>query len=87
MSITECLLPHVTQSNCPFTTAVDKLVALDWVEDGSGDDFGQLLHVGWLDVDNVLVGGVSQEEELNAILAWLRSIHLFIIQCLQMVNH
>ncbi len=54
MSVTQGLLSHVTQSDGPFATAVDKLVAVYRMEDRSRDHLSKFLHVGWLDVHNVL---------------------------------
>ena len=51
--IAQCALPHVCQLDCALGTCVREPVATDWVELGSGYDFGQLFHVCWLDVDNV----------------------------------
>ncbi len=52
--IAECLLSHVAESDGAFAAAVHKLVAVEGVEDGGCDHLRQLLHVGGLDVHNVL---------------------------------
>lgn len=53
MSVTECLLSHVTQSDGTLAAAVHKLVAVYRVKDRRCNDLRQLLHVGRLDVNNV----------------------------------
>ena len=49
----EQYLSHVTESDCSFAGTVDKEIALLGMELGGGDDLGQLLHVGGLDVHDV----------------------------------
>jgi hypothetical protein len=53
VSVTESRCPHVTQSDCTFTTTVHKQVALHRVELGCCYHFSQFLHVRWLDVDDI----------------------------------
>lgn len=55
--------PHVAQADGPLAAAVDKRVAVLWVELGRCDHFGQFLHIGWLDVNNVWRSG---GKDLNA---------------------
>ena len=46
-------LSHVTQSNGSLTGAVHEQVAFLRVELRGCDHLGELLHVGWLDVNDV----------------------------------
>lgn len=45
--------PHVAQADGAFAAAVDERVALVRVELCRRDDLRELLHVGWLDVNNI----------------------------------
>lgn len=53
MFITKSPFPHVTQPDASLTAAVDKHVTFLGVKLCSRDDFCQLLHVGWFDVNNI----------------------------------
>ena len=53
MLVTQRILTHVGQLYCPFRACIHKPVTTLGMEFGGGDDFGQLLHVGWLDVNDV----------------------------------
>lgn len=53
MSVTESALPHVGKLDGPLRARVHKPIAAQRVELSSSDNLSQLLHVGWLDVDNV----------------------------------
>lgn len=53
MLITQSRFSHVAQLDGSFAAAVHKQVAVNRVEFGSSNNFGQLLHIDWLDVDNV----------------------------------
>jgi len=49
--IAECGLSHVTQLDCPFAGGICKDVAVLGMKFGSSDNFCQLFHIGWLDID------------------------------------
>lgn len=51
--VTQGRRPHVTQPDCPFAAAVHEGVAVMGVELGRCDHLCELLHVGWLDVDDI----------------------------------
>lgn len=53
MLIAQSTLSHVRQLDSAFRACIHEPVTADGVEFGSGDDFCELLHVGWFDVDNV----------------------------------
>lgn len=53
VAVAEGGISHVAQLHCSFRGGVAEEVALGGVELGSGDDFCELFHVGWLDVQNV----------------------------------
>lgn len=53
MAVTEGGGAHVAQPDGAFAAAVDKSVAVVWVELSGSDHLCQLLHVGWLDVHDV----------------------------------
>lgn len=53
MAITECTFSHICELDGPFRAGVHKPVAALWVEFGSCDDLGQLLHIGGLYVDDI----------------------------------
>jgi hypothetical protein len=65
MLVTERRVTHVGQFDVAFRAGVHKQVAVRWVELGCSYDFGELLHVDWLDVHNVYIaggmGGETQE--------------------------
>lgn len=73
--ITQSLLPHVTQSYRSFTTAVNELVALNRVKDCGSDHFCKFLHVGWLDINNVLLGG--RKKSVKVKLTFLKMEFFF----------
>lgn len=52
---------HVAQSNRSFTTRIHEQVAVARMKLGGRDDLRQLLHVRWLDVDDVerLIGDLQ----------------------------
>ena len=64
MIITECSLSHIAQTYCSFAGWVNEVVAFFRVELTGSDDFGQLLHVGRFDVDNIkrLIGNLHMPE-------------------------
>ena len=53
MSITQRRVPHVGKFDIALRARVHEKVAMDGVELGGSDDFGQLLHVHGFDVDDV----------------------------------
>ena len=53
MLIAESTLSHVRKLNGSLGTGIHEPVAHDGMKLGRGDDFGQLLHVRRLDVDNI----------------------------------
>lgn len=53
MLVTQRSSPHICELDGTLRTGVHEVVAVYWVELGSRDDLGQLLHVDRLDVDDV----------------------------------
>ena len=53
MLIAQSRVPHVRKLDVALRAAVHEQIAVYWVELGSGDDLGQLLHVDGLDVHDV----------------------------------
>jgi hypothetical protein len=51
--VAQCRDPHVLELDEALAIAVGKKVALLRVELGRGDDLGELLHVGGLDVEDI----------------------------------
>lgn len=51
--VTQCWCPHVTQADGALAAAVDKSVTLVGVELRCCYHLGQLLHIGWLNVNNI----------------------------------
>lgn len=51
--ITERRVTHVAQLDVTLRARVHEKVAMNGVELGRGDDFGQFLHIHGLDVDDV----------------------------------
>lgn len=64
MSITERSLSHVAQSNGSLAGRVNEKVTLLWVEFASRDHFGELLHVGRFDINNIegLIGDLHMPQ-------------------------
>lgn len=57
VSVTQRRFPHVTEAQGAFAATVDKQVAVVGVELGRCDHLRQVLHVGRLDVHDVLERG------------------------------
>jgi hypothetical protein len=53
MLIAERTFSHVCKLDCAFRACIHEPVAALRVEFGGRDDLCQLLHIGWLDVDDV----------------------------------
>lgn len=53
MLIAKCTFSHICKLDCAFRARIHEPVAALRVEFGGRDNFCELLHVGWLDVDNV----------------------------------
>lgn len=51
--VTECSVPHVTQTDGSFAAAVDKGVTLKRMELCCCDHLRQVLHVGWFNIHNI----------------------------------
>lgn len=80
MFITKSPFPHVTQPDASLTAAVDKHVTFLGVKLCSRDDFCQLLHVGWFDVNNIFTSvknnvnqrlGVPGKKKKNVNQGWV----------------
>lgn len=53
MAVTQRLRTHVRELNRPLRTGIHEVVAVYWVELGGSYNLGQLLHVDWLDINDV----------------------------------
>lgn len=53
MLVAQCLLPHVCQLDRALAARVHEPVAAYGMEFSCRDDLRELLHVRWLDVDNI----------------------------------
>jgi hypothetical protein len=53
MLVAQSTLSHISQLDCAFGAGIHEPITAYRVELCSGNDFGQFLHVGGLDVDNV----------------------------------
>ena len=53
MSVAQGCHPHIAETYEALAGTVHKVVAVGWVEFGGRDDFSELFHVGWFDVDYV----------------------------------
>lgn len=53
MLIAKGRLSHVAELDGALAATVHEEIAVYRVEFGGGDDLSQLLHVDWLDIDNV----------------------------------
>jgi hypothetical protein len=53
MPVTECRVAHVRQLDVALGARVHEQVALGRMEFGGRDDFCQLFHVDWLDIDDI----------------------------------
>jgi hypothetical protein len=51
--ITKSILSHVVEFNRPFAAAVHQQMTMAWVKLRTRDDFGQFLHIGRLDINNI----------------------------------
>jgi len=59
MAVAQRLGTHVRELDRPLRTGIHEVVAVYWVELGGGDDLGQLLHVDWLDINDVYTRAVQ----------------------------
>lgn len=53
MPVAECGHPHIAETYEPFAGTVDKVVAVSRMELGGCNDFSELFHVGWFDVNYI----------------------------------
>lgn len=53
MLVTQGALSHISQLDCAFRACIHEPITALRVKFGRSDDFRKLLHVGWLDVDDV----------------------------------
>ena len=88
MLVTESSCPHITESEDPLGAAVDEVIAMMRVVVRSRNDFRQLFHVRWLDVDDVCEGeeaGVSVSRKprthtrshslkLSSVMSWCQTL-------------
>ena len=72
MAVAEGSHPHIAEPDEAFTWAVNEVVTVSWVKLSRSDDFSQLLHVGWLDVDYVetLICYIQMPQIDAQIICW-----------------
>lgn len=65
VSITQSVVTHITQPNSAFATAVNKHVTLLRMKLGRSNNFSQLFHVGWFNVNNIFEEIKSRKKEMT----------------------
>ena len=65
MVVTQCPGPHICELNGTLRARVHEVVAVYWVELGSGDDLCQLFHVDGFDIDDVCES--SRDDQLTIL--------------------
>lgn len=53
MLIAQSILPHISQLDRSFRAGIHEPIAAFWMKLGGRDDFSELFHIRWLDVDDV----------------------------------
>ena len=53
MSVAKCRCPHITQFYSPFAATVHKEIAMNGMKLGRSNNFSQLFHVHWFDINNI----------------------------------